>query len=342
VLFRNALGIDPSGAALVALTGITRPDVVHMHDTVVAFGYRAARAITRRAALVVTLHDFSAFTGGCLFPGDCVRYETGCGGCPQTGNWPLSLPIDTTARTWQANRQLAREARVAYVSPSRFVANLAQRGALTAVDVTVIPNPVDTEVFTPSEREAARAARGFSSTDRVLLFVAFDVTDPRKGFADLAYAFLRLAQADEHVRLVVAGNLARLPEQLRPFANRVQLRGPVANPADLARLYSASDLLVVPSYRDNAPCTISESLACGTPVVAYDTGGISEMFVDGEHGVLVSERSSDALETALGRALVSQVGQGTRIGCRTFAERRYSRVSFVAEHERLYAELLER
>lgn len=340
VLLRNAVGIDPSGAALVAFAAVRRPQIVHLHDAVVAFGQRAAAQLARRSPVVVTLHDFSAFTGGCLFAGDCLRYAAGCGGCPQVGHWPLSLPVDRTAQTWLANHAFAKRTNVAFVSPSQFMADLARRGAVGGARIEVIANPVDTSTFVAEGRTRARAALGLTERDRVVLFVAFDASDPRKGFADLAVAFDDLARHVPSARLMVVGRSASVVDPLRKHVDRLILRGPLSDPAELASIYLAADVLAVPSHRDNAPCTIAEALACGTPVVAYRTGGIAEMFVDGQHGTLCDANTPAALSAALRAELLVAEHGARRRAAREHAVERFSLRTFVAAHEALYRDLV--
>jgi glycosyltransferase involved in cell wall biosynthesis len=333
---RNLVHVDLGAAPLLGLLASRRVDVVHFHDHHMAWGIDTARLAAGRWPTVLTLHDFSGFTGGCMYPGGCQRFETGCGACPELGHDALPLRLDTTARTWRVSARLAATPGVVAVAPSRYLAGLAQRGAWRGRRVDVIPNGVDVSTFVPGRREPERARRGLAGHERALIFVASTITDPRKGLADLVAAVTPMLDADPALRVWLVGR----PGEWRDVHPRLEALGPVHDKAALADLYAAADLLVIPSHEDNLPCTVAESLACGTPVVGYPTGGIPEMVEPATSGWIASARTAEALREAIGTALAHLPGSRARLEARARAEREYHPGTFVARHLDLYLDAL--
>jgi glycosyltransferase involved in cell wall biosynthesis len=305
VAMRNAWGWDASGLRLAKFLERHQCDLVHFQDHAVAFGVGSTQHIARSTPVVTTFHDCSAFTGGCLMVEGCRRFEQSCGECPQVGQWPLVLPIDRTSNTHRKERTLAAAYGVVGVSPSRLYAEMAARGAWRNGTIRVVPNPVDVGVFTLRNRESDRRTLGFAESDRVILMVAADLADPRKGLDLLSSAFPRVLSSVPHARLVLVGRLAQLPHDLLQFESRVTVRGHITDRNALASTYAAADVVVLPSREENVPCTIAESLCCGTAVVAHDTGAVRELLQDPRDGSLSQVGDASALADALSSHLLA-------------------------------------
>jgi glycosyltransferase involved in cell wall biosynthesis len=303
VFLRNVSAIDISGIRLLAQKELWRADLVHFHDHVVAYGALAGLLISRKVPVVLTLHDFSGFTGGCLYPGSCRRFETGCGGCPLIGKWPLQLPVDLTRYHYRLNQRLAESDFSMALTPSYYLADLARKGAWRNGRVEVIRNAVDTDLFRPEYRARGRELLSLPTNAIALLFVAADVLDPRKGFEDLERAYVRLASLDKKLFLIMVGRLRSQPSALRPFADRIRSCGLVSDTTELASIYAAADLHVMPSYDETFALAPIEALSCGTLTVAYPSGAIPELCRSGKSIILTDRRSPDSLETTISRQL---------------------------------------
>lgn len=332
---RNILAWDFSGLHLTRAVGRGDYDIVHLHDPSVAFGVSAVRHVAGQAPVVVTLHDDSGLTGGCLFAEGCLRYQRECGCCPQLGRWPLVIPFDTTRSTHHATQRLAATRGVAAVAPSALFAARATQGAWRGQPVTVIHNPVDDSTFTSVLRQPGRDRLGLPPDKLAILMVAANLDLPEKGLPDLSQAFARLATENPSWRLVLAGRLTRLPQTLAPFANRVSAVGVVRDRSALAEMYAAADVLAVPSRgRDQTPCTIAESLACGTPVVAYNAAAIPEMLGQ-NNGKLVASGDSAALAQAI-RQTVNDMDPTERESNRQFAIEKFGGAKATDRYEEVY------
>jgi glycosyltransferase involved in cell wall biosynthesis len=170
----------------------------------------------------------------------------------------------------------------------------------------------------------------------VLLFVAAQIGDPRKGLPDLCRALLPRFEQDPSLRLWLVGGEDHPPAELAPLQARTTRFGRIASKARLAELYAAADLFVLPSLEDNLPCTAVEALSCGTPVIGRPVGGIAEIFEQGRSGILARSMGIDALGWAVDQALAQLTNGVARGAARRFAEARFGMAAFVRAHEQAY------
>jgi glycosyltransferase involved in cell wall biosynthesis len=259
-------------------------DVVHIHWP--HHGLLSLEGLARLPDPVVwTLHDMWALTGGCHYVGQCEKYHVRCDACPQL----RGKTGDLAARQWENKRRLFAGKRIVFVACSRWLAAEARRSALLQnADVRSIPNAIDTEIFCPGDKTAARRRWGLSPQAYVVLFASARIDDPRKGFA-----YLEKAIQGKKVVLAIMGESKTTPP---PGALCL---GKVSGEAALAEVYRAADVLAAPSLEDNLPNTVMEAAACGVPAVGFDVGGVSELIDDGRTGFVVPVRDDKALAAAL-------------------------------------------
>jgi glycosyltransferase involved in cell wall biosynthesis len=289
-------GWDISGHPEVA-----RAEVLHLH-WVSGFLSPASIALLQETGKPVfwTLHDQRPFTGGCHFSAGCRRFQNDCEPCPQlVGKAMFGL---TRAALAEARRRMDPQ-RLTVICPSVWMAECARRSALfSASQIEVIPYGVDTEVFRPGSADA-REQLGWPGDGIVLLAGAWETGEIRKGFGLLTEAlricggnaeFRREAQAGR-IRLVLFGR----DNPLEGLPLPVECLGRIDSPKDLARVYAAANVLLVPSIEDNLPNTMLEALCCGTPVIGFRIGGMPDAITPGENGRLVDEVSAAALAAEL-------------------------------------------
>jgi glycosyltransferase involved in cell wall biosynthesis len=249
--------------------------------------------------VVWTLHDMNAFTGGCHYDLGCGGYTHGCGRCPQLGS---DAEDDLSRRIWEEKRGVFSRvdpSRLRFVSPSRWLAE-AFRISVPGrrFPVSVIPAGLDTGDFAPRDRAACRDILGLPRDGGVVLFLADEMDNLRKGF-DLMVAAIRALPAGAPVTVLSVGR-NRPDVQIRvPWVHA----GPVDDERQLSAVYSAADLFVIPSRQDNLPNTVMESMACGTPVVGHNVGGIPEMVRHGETGLHVPPGDAAAMAGAIASLL---------------------------------------
>lgn len=269
------------------------PDIIHLHNI---HGHYLNYPILFRflksyhRPVVWTLHDCWSFTGHCAhfdYVG-CQLWQEGCQNCPQLKSYPQSYGIDHSAENYARKKELFTGIeRLHIVTPSQWLADLVKKSFLKEYPVTVIHNGIDTSVFKPTESDF-RKQHGLENK-KILLGVASPWT-PRKGLQD----FIKLApMLPENWKIVLVGlskrQLAHLPSNILGLER-------TNNTKELAQIYTAADVFFNPTYEDNYPTTNLEAIACGTPVITYDTGGSPESAGAGSHAVLHKSDLLGALE----------------------------------------------
>ncbi len=316
-----------------------RPDVVHLHNlhggSGAGWSPRLLAVAGRHAPVVWTLHDMWPLTGRCVYSYACERFVTGCNAaCPTARAYP-ALPPRLVGPAWEERRALVAAApRLAAVTPSRWMAALAWRGLWAGRRVEHIPNGLPLDQWRPLPRDAARRALGLPASGPVALLAMPDLRDPRKG-ANLLPALG--ATLPPGLTLLAMG--AGRPPPRTPGVRVVAL-GFVAAPQRQATIYSAADLLIHAAPQDNAPLTVQEALACGTPVVALPVGGLPELVRPDETGWLAATPDAASLAASVAEALAAiAAGADLRAPCRAVAENEYRLELMVERHLALYREI---
>lgn len=330
----------PSSWRLPRHTWVRAADVVQLYNAHGGhFSHTVLPRLSRRTPVVWRLSDMWAMTGHCCHPHDCDRWLAGCGACPLLSQSP-ALRTDRTALLWRAKRWIYARSRITLVAPSRWIAARARASPLLGgFPVQVIPNGLDTAVFRPVPKPAAREALGLPSRARIVLFSAVEADAPRKGGALLREALAAIAERARppcHVLLVGQG-AARLGASIRlPGRTFEQIH----DDQTLALAYSSADLLVYPALADNLANTVLESMACGTPVVSFDVGGLPEVVRHMETGYLVREREAAALARGIERLLADETLSATLGGrARTVVETAHRLEQQTSAFEALYRDL---
>ena len=272
-------------------------DLIHLHWT--QFGYLSLSSLKKifdlQKPVFCTLHDQWTFTGGCHYSGGCERYEAACGQCkflkrPSEG--------DLSARIFEQKRRLFANlapSALTLVSPSAWLGNMAQKAELTKkFGLHVVPNPIDTSVFVPIDKRAARQKLGLPTDKKLVLFGSANTTDPRKGFAYFEAAIAALGPEMADVEVVLFGKTGPILHLKTP----VRTLG-LLTEAQIMYAYAAADVMVVPSLEDNFPNTVAESMACGTPVVGFETGGVPEQIAHLQDGYVAQLKDTNDLKRGI-------------------------------------------
>lgn len=257
------------------------PDLVHLHW--IAGGMMRIEDLAKiKPPIVWSLHDMWAFTGGCHYDDECGKFKKTCGACPVLGS---NKPKDLSAKVWQRKQvSFSKNSKLTIIGLSRWLANQALESTLFKQTLVVnLPNPIDTTCFAPFDKQQARKLFNLPMDKKLVLFGAMGATsDPRKGFKELAKALEKLDT--DNTELVVFGS--RQPETQQGFKHKAHYLGSLHDDVSLRLLYSAADVMVVPSLQENLSNAIMESLACGTPVVGFAIGGNSDLIEHQKTGYL--------------------------------------------------------
>lgn len=258
--------------------------------------------------VVWTMHDQFPFTGGCHYTDGCEKYIDECQQCPQLNNDDFSLPALFLR---EKKKYLGGDCNnLSAVFPSHWLRDCAVKSPIfNQKQFKVIPNSVNLSDFMPMEQEEARSLLKLPEDIFILLFVASDMNEGRKGFDIL----------NETLKVGIEGPLNDLVDQDKLLL--VTLGHPVRNVYNdppvkchqlnfsndsevLRQAYCSADLMLFCSREDNLPNTIIEAMSCGLPTVAYDLGGCSDIIDDSVNGYLISK--GDYLSFSKTIAMVAQ------------------------------------
>lgn len=301
------------GTNVAQLAQVKEADIIYLHW--VLFGFLGLKDIESLARLgkpvVFILHDMWPMTGGCHYSFECEKYKTGCSNCQM---FPGSQSFDLAASGFKRKQKLYEKYdNLYFVSPSKWLYECAKQSALTRdKPVFHIPNVLDQVKFKPFDKKVARQILNIEPEEKVIAFGAVSVDSPYKGWHYLQSALniLHERQPDENISVVVfGGGDKNAMEKSIPFKSR--FLGRISDEHAMAVLYNAADLFIAPSLADNLPYVIFEALSCGTPVVAFNTGGIPDLVRHKFNGYLArykdAEDLAQGIEYCLGNDLKATV-----------------------------------
>ena len=303
-----------------------QPTVVHLHNLHghnCHLGLLLSYLREKRIKLLWTFHDCWAFTGYCphFDMVGCDRWRTECCNCPQAREF--SWFFDRSRKLYRLKKEMTQGLDLTVIAPSRWVAELASQSFLGGYPIRVIHNGIDTDVFKPTEGKL-RETLGIGDK-KMILGVAFD-WGRRKGLD----VFLELARRlDDSYRIVLVGTDRRVD---RVIPENVISVHRTADQAELARLYTAADVYVNPTREEVLGLVNLEALACGTPVITFNTGGSPEC-VDETCGLVVPRDDVSAMEDAI--RYVTEERPFASEACMAYASRFNAKEKF-GEYVKLY------
>lgn len=251
-----------------------KPDIIHfhnLHDSYINLPMLFSYIKKHNVPTVWTLHDCWSFTGQCPYFTivRCDKWKTGCHNCPQYKEYPASF-YDNTKRMWKLKKKwFTGIGNMTIVTPSKWLAELAKESYLKEYPIEVINNGIDLDVFKPTPSNF-RERYGIPAETHIVLGVSFAWGD-RKGLD----CFVEMAEKlGEQYQIVLVGTDDEIDKNLPQ--NIISIHR-TQNQKELAEIYSAADVFAMPTREENYPTVNMEAIACGTPVVTFDTGGSPEM-----------------------------------------------------------------
>ncbi len=260
------------------------PDIINLHWISAAFVQIETLAKLKQP-LVWTLHDSWGFTGGCHVIGECDRYKVSCGTCPQLNS---STERDLSRWVWQRKAKAWKNLNLTLVSPSSWLAECAHSSSLFQnLRIEVIPHGLDTEKYKRFNKRLGREILNLPQDKKIILFGAIEATsDKNKGFHLLQPSLQELSKSGrkDDWELVIFG--ASQPENPPDLGFKTHYLGHLYDDISLATVYSLADVMLIPSLQESFGQTASESLACGTPVVAFNATGLKDIVDHQQNGYL--------------------------------------------------------
>lgn len=272
---------------------VFNPDIINIHNLV---GYNINVNLLFKflkesnIKVVWTLHDCWAFTGHCInFDRiQCKKWIHGCHHCELKMDFPASYIFDNSKNNYKKKKQLFTGVKnMQLIVPSRWLGNLVAQSFLKKYPLHIIPNGIDLSIFRPTESNLR--ARYSLGQKTIVLAVASTWTE-MKG---KKYVFQVAERLDDSFQVVMIGirNGDIIPKNVLGICR-------TKNQTELAQWYTAADIFINPTLGDNFPTVNLEALACGTPIVTFDTGGSPEA-AGNEFGIVVEAGEIDRLITAI-------------------------------------------
>ena len=265
------------------------PDIIHIHnihDRFINIPMLFKYIKKNNIKVVWTLHDCWSFTGQCPYftAVGCEKWKTGCHDCEQINRYP-STRVDRTDKMWELKKKWFTGVNdMTIVTPSVWLSDLVKESYLKEYPVKVINNGIDLGVFKPTESDF-RAKNNLEGKFIVLGIAS--IWENRKGID----VFIELAKRlDDRFKIVLVGTN---DEDDKILPDNIISIHRTSNQKELAEIYSSADLFFNPTREDNYPTVNMESIACGTPVMTFNTGGSPEM-LDDKTGIVIEDEISSA------------------------------------------------
>ncbi|MBT8399709.1 MAG: glycosyltransferase [Rhodothermia bacterium] len=314
-------------------------DVLHIHQLHGSeFSYAALPRLTVDKPAVFTFHDMWAMTGHCGFSFDCERWKSGCGNCPYPDVFP-SIRRDSTAMEWRLKKRFLNDSNLAIIAICSWTKRLLAESMLSDLPIHLIPNGIDTHAYRPRDTEQSKRVLGLPPDKVVLLVSAARLTNHRKGADLLVKAIQQLPQSTRQKCCLMT--MGKQGAWLQTEVDiEVKPLGFVADTDSKAVAYSAADVFVHPSRADTLPLVLQESMACGTPMIAFDVGGVSDLVRNQLTGWLIRPEDPDDLARGIEEAVEDEPTRlRMRETCRSVAQSEFSIELSVDRHINLYQSL---
>lgn len=311
------------------------PDIIHLHNIhgnylylPLLFWYLAGTG----CQIVVTLHDCWLFTGKCPHFTDvkCDKWKKSCGHCPQLRIYPKSLFFDQTSKCLADKKKWFSRinGRLTIVAVSDWLKQVAEESFLNEAPLCRIYNGIATDIFKLVDIGASFDQRYGICGKYVILGVA-SVWDPRKGMSD----FLELSKRLDSDECIVMVGLS--PKQCENLPNNVIGIPHTENQAELVCLYNRADVFFNASTEETFGMVTAEALACGTPVVVYNSTACPEI-VSTDTGTVVSPHNIAEVERVIKKMKERGFKKKNRFNCRRIAEERFSKEVMAEQYAALY------
>jgi glycosyltransferase involved in cell wall biosynthesis len=313
---------------------LAKVDIVHLHTVADWFDVPGwLESLPAGIGVVISLHDMWHVSGGCFLYRGCNLYGDTCSPCPI-----LTAPFNRILAKDEQRRKLHayRDRRARFVANSQWLAKLAQQSPIVKASngVRVIAPGIDTAVFKSQDKRLCRKHLELPESAFVIVTGGASLTDTNK---NVPWLFEHLSQlSDLRSVIVLAFGEGTVPA---PARLNVRFTGGVRNRGDLARLFAAADVFVSASLMETYGLTLVESMACGTPVVAFRVGGVPEAAPEGQGAMLCPARDAAALLDAVRRLRIStQLREVLGAAGQKTVHARNQLSSFSAQFEEIYRE----
>lgn len=330
------VSIANTGVSITKLPEFEQADIIHLHwiNQGMLSLSEIEKIIVSGKKIVWTLHDMWPFTGICHHAGSCTHYNQACGMCPY-----LQKPSrkDLSNTIFLEKQKIYSKGSITFVACSNWLRQLANQSPLTKNGKVVsIPNPIDTEIYFPQNKFAIRKKHNLPPDKKIILFAAAKASDKRKGIDYLAAASKLLSDKKDDLLFLIVGSQG--DEIASNLAVPSHVAGYVSS-ENMPELYNAADLFVTPSLQENLPNTIMEAMACGTPCVGFEIGGIPEMIQHQETGYVAQYKNAEDFADGIRLLLYDSDAETMSANSREFVLKNYAQDYIAEQYISLYNSL---
>jgi glycosyltransferase involved in cell wall biosynthesis len=315
-------------------------DIVHLHLIGMEYlNFLEFIPLSWTKPIVLSLHEFSSFTGRCPYPFcGCEYWKTGCHSCPDlNGLFPLSS--DRTSFLWRYKRFIWKQVKPTIVVGSAWMMNQVSSSPMfTNFEKHLIPFGLDLEIFSPGDKAAARKKLGIPQDSFVILFRA--LVSPYKGLETIKKA-LSILNPNRPVSLITINGVGQLDE----FIGRYHLVeiDQFRDSSDMARLFNAADLFLMPSTQETFGMMAMEAMACGVPSIVTRHTPLEEVTRAPEAALPISADDHEALAAAIEKMIGNQALRQQMGGkARRLAEELYGFERHARQLRELYGAILQK
>jgi glycosyltransferase involved in cell wall biosynthesis len=333
------------GRSVIHHPDVKAADVIHLHWVNHSFlnPQHLAELAKLNKPIVWTFHDSNAFTGGCHVRYTCDHFMRQCGYCPLLKKADAN---DASHKIWVQKQEAYQQLNFNVIAPSSWMLNSVLLSSLMQDKPALqIPNTLETNIFKPANKGEAKKQLGLPQ-DKFVFLTGFMPSrkDMHKGTSYLLESLEllkeRLGVKADQIELVVFGN--RNAKDVPNFSFKTSFLGTINDDAKLAMCYAAADAFLIPSLEDNLPYTVMESLACGTPVVAFTTGGIPDMVQHEQNGYLAEYRSAKSFADGMEWAVNYTDKPALQQQARQTVMDKFAEPIIAQKHMQLYNQLLKK
>lgn len=321
---------------------VQEADIIHIHW--INHGFLAASQIAALSRLnkkvVWTLHDSNPITGGCHVRYECDHYIDQCGNCPVLR---FSNRRDLSHATWLKKSRAYQQLEFDFIAPSKWMGDRAREASLAHhKKVHVISNALETDLFSPLNKQACREEFSIAE-ERVVILAGYMPSkfDRHKGFPELLSTLKHLSNHPSvdtsKLLLIFYGSDGAKAGFDIPIEHR--FLGKISSDLTLAKLYSLADVFLFTSLEESMGYTALESIACGTPVAAFRTSGVTDVVVHKQNGYLAELENTRELADGV-VWILKQERQSLSAFSRKWAVENFSQEVIARKHQDLYSELL--
>ena len=331
-------GYSSKNATLKLLEYIkhVQPDIIQLHNL---HGYYLNLELlfnylkSINTPLVWAFHDLWPVTGHCTQFENvaCEKWKTTCHDCPQLNEYPKSIFFDHSRSSHQLKKKLfTNRSQLQIVTSSVWSKNHIEESYFSKYPIEVIPNGVNTALFTPKESISKR--KELSLEDKQILLGVASVWSNKKGLHD----FIKLSGLIKDNQVIILIGLT--PKQISQLPENITGIERTSNIQELATFYSMADIFLNLTYADTFPTTNLEALACGTPIITYDTGGSIESVFD-ETGKIVKKGNLPEILKAIEQLSIKD-SKFYKIKCSQLAKKKYDMITQFDKYRIIYENIL--